>query len=64
MSVQEEYDDYEGFDPDDDTVWCVTCDSPLQDNPAYGRDGDECRACGLKGCWDDLCHGQGWCMHS
>lgn len=39
---------------------CVACDGPLDDNDHSGSVCDECS--GLAHC-DDMCFGQGWCMH-
>ena len=55
----------ETYDDDVFSDWstpCEACDEEgddLRDTP----DGLLCRGCALRGCPDDMCHGQGWCMH-
>jgi len=38
---------------------CWLCDQ--ETDGLYGRDEDLCYRCGMRGCVDDLCHGQGFC---
>jgi hypothetical protein len=57
---------YAGDDFYDDDVTsgfdrCVACDGKLGDNDHSGTVCDECS--GLAHCVDDICYGQGWCMH-
>lgn len=52
---------FNGYDDRGD--FCATCDELIECQAFYGEDYDECRRCALRGCIDDMCHGQGWCMH-
>lgn len=61
MSGDEFYDDDVTSGLFDNRIVCVACEGPLDDNDHSGTVCDDCS--GLAHCVDDMCFGQGWCMH-
>lgn len=45
----------------DDEPRCIACDYPISDWDHSDSVCDECS--GLRHCIDDICYGQGYCMH-
>ena len=54
-------DEFYGDDVTSGIARCVACDIPIGEHEHSDTVCDDCS--GLARCVDDICHGQGYCMH-